>query len=590
VAKDLDPGRPVIDSDGIHMLGVSPPDPGVQFSSGVLDRGTLDYFVQFIGVSDLPMGNPRRYELAPFPVKPSIAHEDVNHFTFPRFRRLFDGYDGAVKMHWFQEAMQKLQARGLLDESEKWAESSERLYGAGAKMSIEALRLNPGWSGYHFWQIVDFWNATDGLFDIRMQRKPFPTDAEVLRWNSPVAVLQKGFPASSVLAETQADVRIFGSNFDPQDWAAGKLEWKLFSGGQTLASGDAATAVLKQGDVTLLAELKIGFPSVTKPTPVSFQVGLSTAGGKAENEWNCWIYPAAVPKASLPAPVFAEELLLPMLANVAAKPIPTGTNVLPTQAIYVTSKATPDVLAAVEGGARLLLLSPASGVPSQTRRWGGGWWDGSVAGMENGGTMTYGNTPLTRELAPDGWCDAGWYHLLDGSRTYPLETWPVNPRLLIRNIDTWQSLPISPRSVNSPWAKDAWFSAAWSSNRKSGMPPNQSPAGPGPSRVCWRPPPRRWTICRSCRGIFYSRISSACQRGRCSPVSMPRQSQVERWPRFAPGMRKASLCVSAASTPRRRPSPGARRFYRVNWMTASTSSSPEPWGLHPSRPANSCSP
>ena len=440
VAKDLDPGRPVIDSDGIHMLGVSPPDPGVQFSSGVLDRGTLDYFVQFIGVSDLPMGNPRRYELAPFPVKPSISHEDVNHFTFPRFRRMFDGYDGAVKMHWFQEAMQKLQARGLLDESEKWAESSERLYGAGAKMSIEALRLNPGWSGYHFWQIVDFWNATDGLFDIRMQRKPFPTDAEVLRWNSPVAVLQKGFPASNVLAGTQADVRIFGSNFDPQDWAAGKLEWKLFSGGQTLASGDAATAVLKQGDVTLLAELKIGFPSVTKPTPVSFQVGLSTAGGKAENEWNCWIYPAAVPKTSLPAPVFAEELLLPMLANVAAKPIPTGTNVLPTQAIYVTSKATPDVLAAVEGGARLLLLSPASGVPSQTRRWGGGWWDGSVAGMENGGTMTYGNTPLTRELAPDGWCDAGWYHLLDGSRTYPLETWPLKPRLLIRNIDTWQRL------------------------------------------------------------------------------------------------------------------------------------------------------
>ena len=439
VAKDLDPTRPVIDSDGIHMVPITPPDPGIQFSSGILDRSTLDYHVQFINAQGgLPFENPTRYALAPFPVKPSIAHEDVNHFTFPRLRRLLDGYNGAVKMHWFVEAREKLEAGGLLDESEKWAENSERLYGAGAKMAIETLRLNPGWSGYHFWQLVDFWTATDGLFDIRMQRKPFPTDREILHWNSPVALLQTGFPIPPVRSGKQIKVQIMGSNFSPDHWNGTQLSWKLISKGREVSGGDLAAAAMPQGTVTQLAELLITFPPVTAPTPIQLHVFLKGSTHTAENEWSCWVYPVEAPKPNLTASVFAEASLLPMLTPARAKLIPTG--VLPTHAIYVSSKATPDILAAVEGGARLLLLAPTSGVPSSIRRWSAGWWDGSVAGMENGGTITYGNTPLTRELAPDGWADAGWYHLLDKSRTYPLETWPVKPRLLLRNIDTWQRL------------------------------------------------------------------------------------------------------------------------------------------------------
>ena len=439
VAKDLDPTRPVVDCDGLYMLPVMPPHSGIQFSSGVLDRGTIDYHVQIISSKDgLPFENPSRYLLAPFPVKPSIAHEEVNHFTFPRLRRVLDGYDGAVKMHWFVEAREKLEARGLLDESEQWAEKSERLYGVCAKMTIEALRLNPGWSGYHFWQLTDFWTATDGLFDIRMQRKAFPTDQEVLRWNSPVALLQTGFPIPPVRSGEQIKVQIMGSNFSPDDWTATQLNWKLLSNGREWDGGGLAAAAMPQGSVTQLAELPVMFPPVAIPTQMQLRVSLKGAGGSAENEWTCWVYPVETPKPNLTAPVFCEPSLLTMLSKVGAKPIPAGN--LPANAIYVSYKASPDVLTAVEGGARLLLLSPTSGIPSSIRQWSAGWWDGSYAGMENGGTITYGNTPLTRELAPEGWADAGWYRLLDGSRTYPLETWPVKPRLLLRHIDYWQRL------------------------------------------------------------------------------------------------------------------------------------------------------
>jgi hypothetical protein len=35
-------------------------------------------------------------------------------------------------------------------------------------------------------------------------------------------------------------------------------------------------------------------------------------------------------------------------------------------------------------------------------------------------------------MAPDGWCDDGWFYLIEGGRKFVLETAPARPNVIIR--------------------------------------------------------------------------------------------------------------------------------------------------------------
>jgi len=76
----------------------------------------------------------------------------------------------------------------------------------------------------------------------------------------------------------------------------------------------------------------------------------------------------------------------------------------------------------VEAGASMLCLSPTGIFPSAPNRFKPAWWLGNPNDC-NAGTVVYPH-PVTREMAPDGWCDAGWYHLLEGAQAYVLDAVP----------------------------------------------------------------------------------------------------------------------------------------------------------------------
>ena len=50
--------------------------------------------------------------------------------------------------------------------------------------------------------------------------------------------------------------------------------------------------------------------------------------------------------------------------------------------------------------------------------------------MNYTGTFVYEH-PVTRAMAPDGWCDDGWFHLIHGGKKYNLEQVPVRPEVII---------------------------------------------------------------------------------------------------------------------------------------------------------------
>ena len=60
------------------------------------------------------------------------------------------------------------------------------------------------------------------------------------------------------------------------------------------------------------------------------------------------------------------------------------------------------------------------------------WWKaGEKRDENNTGTFVYDH-PATRAMAPDGWCDDGWFDLIEGGCKFDLEKAPARPEVMIR--------------------------------------------------------------------------------------------------------------------------------------------------------------
>jgi hypothetical protein len=163
---------------------------------------------------------------------------------------------------------------------------------------------------------------------------------------------------------------------------------------------------------------------VSRPERVVVKAELQAGKVSAHNDWSCWVYPEHGGQnldSKIKAPLLASSELWPMLQTLGAQRIPEN-GPLPPRAVLVVSQPTLRTLSAVEAGASMLCLSPIGIFPSSPNRFKPAWWLGNPNDC-NAGTVVYPH-PVTRQIAPDGWCDAGWYRLLEGAQAYVLDAVP----------------------------------------------------------------------------------------------------------------------------------------------------------------------
>jgi hypothetical protein len=420
---ELDPQGLFLDSDGDRQSILLDPE---------LDRSTLAMYSIPFSVSGDPVVNTNKFS-TPKPVKPVLSHEAGNYVTFSR-PDLVDEFQHNVKPFWMSEGKAKLEKLGLLQEAAQWADKSERLYAFLHKCNLESLRRNPCLSGYHWWLFQDYWTTANGLVDHYFRPKSI-TREEVLAFNSEVVLLKEGLEMT-YRGNSRLDLKLLVSNFSPGP-LQGELIWEVKAGGQTLATKTVPVGQIPQGDVAGATAVGLVLPELTAPSKLSITARLSADGKQYGNDWSAWLYPSATRPAASPVPVFASVPQSRGLESWGLAPIPVEGE-LDARAVYVTDSLFDQRLVdAMDRGACVVCLGGADpflqAYPLTFRT---SWWKaGDKPERNHTGTFVYDH-PATRTIAPDGWCDGGWFHLVQGAKKYVLEDAPARPDVIVRALSS----------------------------------------------------------------------------------------------------------------------------------------------------------
>src|SRR5206468_12344074 len=131
-AKELDPTRPVIDSDGLEPWA---------------DRPTLDYRSVQFEEHVIPWGATRNKYANTNTAKPVIVHEMSNLSCLPDPAEAA-AFDGTIKPFWLEQMQQAATRQHVQNRLPAMLAASWKLQASLLKLNIEAARLGPGISGY----------------------------------------------------------------------------------------------------------------------------------------------------------------------------------------------------------------------------------------------------------------------------------------------------------------------------------------------------------------------------------------------------------------------------------------------------------
>ena len=426
IARELDPKRFYIDSDSVSPKVLKPEN----------DRDTLDFYTVPFAEGTSPLENPEKYKMSR-PKKPAIVHESGNFIVFSR-PSLIDAFEHNFKPFWLTAGKAKLEELGLLDEAGRWADKSERLYVLCNKFNNEAMRRNPFIVGYQWWLFQDYWATSNGIVDHYFRPKSI-TREEILKVNNNVVLLQDGLQRT-YRSKSSFDLKLLASNFSPEP-LDGKAAWEVTADGRSIAKQHSAASTTPQGEVAEIAQIDFELPEVASPTKLKIVVTLSTEDWCFSNDWFAWLYPAEIKPEATAVPVMTDAKLIEIMPDWGLKPIPAE-GVLGNRAVYVTDTLSDRrLIEALERGACVVLigdLKPALNSSPITFR--PSWWRGTVLnGNNHTGTVVYEHS-ATQAMAPDGWCDDGWLHLVEGGRRYSLNTAPARPHVIIRALPTLEKV------------------------------------------------------------------------------------------------------------------------------------------------------
>ena len=290
IAKETDPTRPVIDSDGCGFKHK--------------DRSTLDFLVvQFgeggsIGFGDGKYGVPADVR------KPVVCHEMGYFVTLPDLSQI-DLFKGGLRPYWLTSTRDLAAKRGVSVDYAKWLEASYQLQAVCLKTNIEAARRSR-LGGMSVWLFQDYPNCAEGVVD--MFWRPKGISAEKFRTFNAPTVLLLDAPRRAFRFGEIAELKVLVSRFEDAPTEKGVVQWDLKSGRDVLSSGRKEGLRVGEG-VQEILPLSLHIGTRPRAEKLTLAVELSDENGRTSNEWDLWAFPEAPPAAATVATALDAEMI-----------------------------------------------------------------------------------------------------------------------------------------------------------------------------------------------------------------------------------------------------------------------------------------
>lgn len=410
LAKELDPTRPVIESDGTYIQNSK--------------RPTLDYLaVTFDEANSIGHGDGK-YNFPPDTPKPVISHE-MGYFVTLHDLTQLPLFRNGLRPYWLTRANELAERNGVTHLYPDWLAASYRLQAVCLKTNLEAVRRS-ALSGTSVWLFQDYPNCAEGVVDMFFRKKALSAE-EFRKFNAPTVLLLDESKRSFRSGES-VTLPVSVSRFEDPPSTSATLQWKLLTqSGQTLLHGTSDTLSVAEG-VHPLTKISLTLPQAAdRGLSLTFAVQLSDASGSWDNSWNLWVFP--------PAQQFFPDVL--MLSEGLAEHSGTATRTLNIHEpnhlpkLVVTDQLSTDVLHYLTRGGSVFLLNPELAFTCEGTNFRLSSWDG---GGPSGTTFNPAHPALSR-FPSEGWCDLQFYHLVQQSKSIMLDPLAEKIEPIIRCID-----------------------------------------------------------------------------------------------------------------------------------------------------------
>jgi len=218
LAKQIDPTRLVIDSDGVARQ----------------PRATLDFWIWQFNESTSFAYRDAKYDLGDMkPQKPIVAHEMGYFVTLPNLEQL-PLFQQGLRPYWLYEARDLAREKKVTQLYPEWVDKSNRLQALCIKTNIEAVRRSV-LQGYSLWLFQDYPYCAEGTVDMFYRPKAISA-ADYRKFNSPTVLLidsdQRNFRCGETVKMT-----LLVSRYEDQPSDNAVARWKLCP----FSRGDSST-------------------------------------------------------------------------------------------------------------------------------------------------------------------------------------------------------------------------------------------------------------------------------------------------------------------------------------------------------------
>jgi hypothetical protein len=340
---------------------------------------------------------------------PLVAHELGQWAVYPSFDEIAS-YTGVLKARNLEVFRDQLAARGMADQALDFQHASGKFSWSIYKEEMEAALRTPNFGGFFLLQLQDFpgqGEALVGLLDSFWNGKGILSPEEFRRFNSQTVPLIRTKRFVWTGGETftaQAEIAHYGREPIPNAVAS----WSVTDDrGRALHGGDFPRASLATGGVTPLGEIHL--PLAEFQSATHLKLAISVRGTEAANDWDLWVYPAALDNQPPP-------------------------NVLVTTVLDDAARAR------LAQGGRVLLHTPKSAglLPIRflpifwSKAWGGSSFTGQPATM---GVLCDPAHPALAQFPTAAYAQWQWWELTESSHAFILNDTPAAFRPIVQPID-----------------------------------------------------------------------------------------------------------------------------------------------------------